>query len=298
MNIEILWSLLLSATLVPPLPATEPAAWLARIEGVYIGQNNPTPFGPIGFAIEMVKQPDRSVHGRVHSDRDTYFEFAFRLSEKSGLVFHETGSLGRGFVQSHDLELIKAEGDTLTFATQEEPALLAAEVTADGNRLRVKVLLRGKPHVDLDMTRVRDEQVIAKFRAGQARAKELPSGSALQQFFAAEAAKAIGGNLPKQEQARQHVAKSRQLLEQMEKADISERSRLALLMRGHVDRAIELDPTFDEARFALGMWYLQSPELTAKSMEKLREILETLDRMNSPLGEVLRKGLMERATGR
>jgi len=69
-------------------------------------------------------------------------------------------------------------------------------------------------------------------------------------------------------------------------------------MQGHVDKAIELDPSFDEAHFALTMWYLQSPELAAKSLEKVKEILATLERMNSTLGEVLRKRLVERAAGR
>ena len=204
---------------------------------------------------------------------------------------HETGSLGPGFVQSHELELVETEGDTLTFVTQEKPALLVAEVTADGSRLRVKVMLHGKPHVDLDMTRVRDEQAVAKFRADQARAKELPGGSALQQFFAAAAAKTVDSYLPKHEQAQQHIAKSKQLMEQMGKADTSERPSLALLMKGHVDKAIELEPSLDEAHFALAMWYLQSPELAAKSIVKVKEILATLDRLNSPLGEVLRKRL-------
>jgi hypothetical protein len=69
-------------------------------------------------------------------------------------------------------------------------------------------------------------------------------------------------------------------------------------MKGHLDQALELDPSFDEAHFALAMWYLQSPELAAKSLEKLKEILATLERMNSPLGEVLRKRLLEQAAGR
>jgi len=291
MNRNRLISALLSVTLIVPLPAVENTAWLARIDGVYMGQNNPTPFGRIGFAMDMLKQPDRSVRGRVESDRDTYFEFAFRLNEKGGIAFHETGSLGQGFVQSHELELIGTEGDTLTFATQETPALLVAEVTADGNRLRVKVMLRGKPHVDLDMVRVRDETVVAKFRADQARAKELPGGSALQQFFAAAAAKAVNGNLPKPEQARLHLAASTKLAEQMRKADASELPSLAFLMKGHLDQAIELDPSSDEAHFSLALWYLQSPELAAKSQEKVKEILATLERMNSPLAEALRKKL-------
>jgi hypothetical protein len=248
--------------------------------------------------MEMMKQPDGSVHGRVHSDRDTYFQFVFRLNDKGGITFHETGSLGQDFGQSHELELVETAGDTLTFATQEKPPLLVAEVTADGRRLRVKVMLRGKPHVDLDMARVRDEQVVAKFRADQARAKELPGGSALQQLFAAAAAKTVDSNLPKHEQARQHIAQSKQLMEQMGKADTSEGPSLALLMKGHVDKAIELDPSFDEAHFALAMWYLQSPELAAKSLEKVKEILAILEQMNSPLGEVLRKRFSARAAER
>ena len=298
MNMQILIRALLSATLIVPLFASENAAWLARIEGVYMGQNNPTPFGRIGFAMEMLKQPDGSVHGRVHSDRDTYFDFAFRLNDQGGMTFHETGSLGQGFVQSHELELIEAEGDTLTFATQGKPALLVAEITADGSRFRVKVMLRGKPHVDLDMKRVRDEQVVTKFRADQARAKELPAGSALQQFFAAAAAKTVDSNLPKHEQARQHIAKSKHLMDQIGKADNSVRPNLVLLMKGHVDKAIELDPSFDEAHFALAMWYLQSPELAAESLERVNEILATLERMNSPLGEVLRMRLVGRTVVR
>lgn len=80
--------------------------------------------------------------------------------------------------------------------------------------------------VDLDMSRVHDPQVIAKFRADQARVKDLPGGSALHQ-----------------------------------------------------------------AHVALAMWFLQSSDLAAKSKRDLDEILSTLDRMNSPLAEALRKRL-------
>jgi hypothetical protein len=149
MNGTILIGALLLATIRTPLPAIESAAWLARIEGTYMGQNNPTPFGRIGFAIDMINQPDGSVHGRVHSDRDTYFDFKFRLNDKGEVTFHETGSLGQGSSQSHELQFVGADGDTFTFAEQQQPGLLVAEVTADGKRLRIKVTLRGKPHVDL-----------------------------------------------------------------------------------------------------------------------------------------------------
>jgi hypothetical protein len=281
----------LLAVLTIPLSAINNAAWLARMEGVYMSYDNPTPFGRIGFAIDMVKGPLRSIHGRTQSDKETYFDFLFLLNEKDEITFRETGSLGQGFIQSHAMELLAADGDTLTFATQEKPPVLIAEVTADGNRLRLKVMLSGKPHVDLDMSRVHDDQVIAKFRAEQARAKDLPGGSAVQQFFAAAAVKTEDASLPKHEQAQQHLAQSNKLASQMTTASQSEIANLAFMMKGHLDRAIELDPYSDEAQFALATWYLQSRELAAKSKTKLDEILTTLEQMNSPLAEVLRQRL-------
>lgn len=291
MSTKIFIWIALLAVLTTPLPAINNAAWLARIEGVYMSPNNATPFGRIGFGMDMVKGPDGSIHGRTQSDKETYFDFLFHLNEKGEIAFHETGSLGQGFIQSREMELSATDGDTLTFATREKPPLLIAEVTADGNRLRLKVMLRGKPHVDLDMSRVHDDQMIARFRADQARANNLPGGSALQQFFAAAAAISVDGELPKHEQAQQHLAESQKLAAQMATASQSEIANLAFMMKGHLDEAIELDPSSDEAHFALATWYLQSPELAAKSKTKLDEILATLDRMNSPLAEVVRKRL-------
>jgi hypothetical protein len=259
-----------------------------------MSQTNPTPLGPIGFAMELVKESDGSIHGRVQSDKETYFDFRFYRGEKGQILFRETGALGDGFVQSHEMEVVKRDGDTQTFSTKEQPPLLVATVTAGGDRLRLTATVRGKPHVDLDMARVRDEKAIAKFQADQARARDLPGGSALQQFFAAAAAKTVDGSLPKAGQARLHLAESRKLAEQMAGANQSEVGRLALLSKGHLDKAIELDPSLDEAQYALAMWYLQTPELAARSQAKVNEILALLDRMNSPLAKSLRNKLTGR----
>ena len=116
----------------------------------------------------------------------------------------------------------------------------------------------------------------------------MQGGSAVQKFFAAAAAKTEDGKLPKHEQAQRHVAESQKLAAQMTTASQSEIANLAFMMKGHLDRAIELDPSSDEAQFALAKRYLQSQELAAKSKTKLDEILATLERMNSPLAEVLR----------
>jgi hypothetical protein len=294
MKRHALGGILLSAILVRTLAAIDNVTWIAKLEGLYMSQNNPTPFGRIGFAMDMITEPDGSIHGRIQSDRETYFDFKFWLNEKGEILFRETGALGDGFVQSHEMEVVNAEGDTLTFATKKKPALLLAEVTADGSRLRVKATVRGRPHVDLDMARVRDEHVISKFRADQARAKDKAAGSALQQFFAAAAAQKVDANLPKTEQARLHVAESQELGARIAKANASEVSGMAFMMKGHLDKAIEFDPSFDQAHFALAMWYLQSPDLTAKSKAAVNEILTTLYTINSPLADVLRRKLAGR----
>jgi len=294
MKRHALGGILLSAILVRTLAAIENVTWIAKLEGLYMSQNNPTPFGRIGFAMDMITEPDGSIHGRIQSDRETYFDFKFWLNQKGEILFRETGALGDGFVQSYEMEVVNAEGDTLTFATKKEPALLLAEVTADGSRLRVKATVRGRPHVDLDMARVRDEQVISKFRADQARAKDKAAGSALKQFFAAAAAQRVDANLPKTEQARLHVAESQKLGARIAKANASEVSGLAFMMKGHLDKAIELDPSFDQAHFALAMWYLQSPDLAAKSKATVNEILTTLYTINSPLADVLRRKMAGR----
>jgi len=177
------------------------AAWLGKVEGFYVSRSSPTPFGALDFAMDMIKQPDGAVHGRSWVDKETYFDFKFYRGEQGQLLFQETGSLPGGFVQSYVLEVVKAAGDTLTFETKKQPGLLVAQVTADGDRLRVQVTLRSKPHVDLDMARVRDEKAITAFRAANARNKDQPAGSALKQSHAARASEGVDGNLPKTEQA-------------------------------------------------------------------------------------------------
>jgi hypothetical protein len=88
------------------------------------------------------------------------------------------------------------------------------------------------------------------------------------------------------------VAESRKLADQIGRSEASQLPNLAFLVKGHLDKAIELNPVFDEAHFSLALWYLQSPELAAKSQDKVQEILATLERMKSPLAEVLRKRLV------
>ena len=274
-----------------PLPASEPAAWLSKVEGFYASQRNPTPFGQIGFAMDMIKQPDGSMHGRSWSDSQTYFDFKFYLNDRGEMQFQETGSLPGGFVQSYVLDLVSAEGDTLNFETKKHPGLLAAKVTATGENLRVEAVLRGQPHVDLNLTRVRNEKAIAGYRAANARNKDLPAGSALKAAFSQSASAEIDASLPKPAQARQHLAEHKKLLVQLGTAAPSDVTGLAFKAKGHLDRALELDPTFDEARFQLAMWNLNAPELAGGSKAKAQEILQQLEKQNSPHAEALRKAL-------
>jgi hypothetical protein len=164
-----------------PLLAADHAAWLAKVEGFFATQKAKTPIGEIPFAMDMVKEADGSVHGRTWADKESYFDFKFYLNEKGQLLFHETGALPGGLVQSHVLEVAKVDGDTITFESTRAPGLLVATVTADGTQLHVVSVVRGKPHADLQMARVTAPQAIAAFRESNAGSKELASNPATQQ---------------------------------------------------------------------------------------------------------------------
>ena len=147
-----------------PVRAADHAAWLAKVEGFFSTDRAKTPFGEVPFAMDMVKEADGSIHGRTWADGETYFDFKFYLNEKGELLFHETGALPGGLVQSHILEVAKVEGETITFESRKAPGLLVATVTADGKQLHVMSVVRGKPHADIQMPRVTSPQALSAFR--------------------------------------------------------------------------------------------------------------------------------------
>ena len=164
-----------------PVIAADHAAWLAKVEGFFATERAKTPVGEIPFAMDMVKEADGSVHGRTWADKQSYFDFKFYLDEKGELLFHETGALPGGLVQSHILEVAKIEGDTITFESRKAPGLLVATVTADGKQLHVVSVVRGKPHADLQMPRVTAPQAVAFFRESNAKTREQASSPVVQQ---------------------------------------------------------------------------------------------------------------------
>jgi hypothetical protein len=161
--------------------AADHTAWLAKVEGFFATQRAKTPVGEIPFAMDMVKEADGSVHGRTWADKESYFDFKFYLDEKGELLFHETGALPGGLVQSHILEVAKIEGDTITFESRKAPGLLVATVTADGKQLHVVSVVRGKPHADLQMARVTAPQAVASFRESNAKTRGQASNPIVQQ---------------------------------------------------------------------------------------------------------------------
>lgn len=164
-----------------PVFAADHAAWLAKVEGFFATERAKTPVGEIPFAMDMVKEADGSIHGRTWADKDSYFDFKFYLDEKGELLFHETGALPGGLVQSHILEVAKIEGDTITFESRKAPGLLVATVTADGKQLHVVSVVRGKPHANLQMPRVTAPQAVGSFRESNAKSRGQASNPIIQQ---------------------------------------------------------------------------------------------------------------------
>ncbi len=284
----VLWFCFCLILLGQALAASDYAAWLARVEGVFAGEHNKTPFGEIPFAIEMVKEADGSVRGRAHADSETYLDFKFYLNEQGEILFSEGGGLPGPLVQSNVLELVSAEGDTLTFETKKRPGYLIAKVTADGDRLRIQAILRGKPHANLDLVRVRDEKQIADIRAWREQAKKAAAGSYLERLPRYAEAKVDPG-LSKAERARQYLAEAERFAAQLESGSRADVPTIAMKMKVNLEKALELDPSLDKAHFMLAVWYLRAPEFAGGSAAKAREILQLLEERNSPLADALRK---------
>jgi hypothetical protein len=148
----------------PPVHAADHDAWLAKVEGFFSTDRAKTPFGEIPFALDMVKEADGSIYGRTWADGETYIDFKFYQNEIGELLFRETGALPGGLVQSHILEVAKADGDTITFESRKAPGLIVATVTADGRQLHVVSVVRGKLHADLQMPRVNLPLAFTTFR--------------------------------------------------------------------------------------------------------------------------------------
>lgn len=275
-------------------PVSVTRAQVARFEGVWAGNDNTSPLGPIPFAMDFQWQEDGSLRSLSHLSRETWVDLRFAADSTGTWVLHESAQLAGQFLQSYPLHAEGVAGDTLYFAYREDPHYLRCAMTASDAMLDMIVWIRGEEHVRFHLARLsgdeavaqRRELIEARTRSGENDMSLLAASSAGGDPVAVTNARVTARLRASDPQA--HMSYGRALSEAMEGAPLQKRIGYAQDMLAAFRRAAELDSTLVDARYALAQYYLQAPPIAGGSVEAAAGEAEALTRLASPLAEVVR----------
>jgi hypothetical protein len=141
----------LQAQDTPPQPPARErqVAFLAALEGTWVGQATVTPLGPRPYDITFVHTAPGQVEGAAHPGASMHY-WTFSQAEHA-LQLHFLSTFA-GNRQPLLLTATEAKGNTFVFHTP-EPHFLAVHVTPRASTLTMRIVLRGKPHVEIDLTK-------------------------------------------------------------------------------------------------------------------------------------------------
>jgi hypothetical protein len=125
-------------------------AHVAALEGVWIGEANPTPLGAIPFGIALERKGDAIVG--VSKQMGTSLSFAFEPDATHGFRFTESGTFA-GFTQSYVLAPVEASADSVRWVALEDPEVLEVVTTVSATSLTLEAWVRGEPHATLTLDR-------------------------------------------------------------------------------------------------------------------------------------------------
>ncbi len=273
--------------------ATVTREQVARFEGVWSGENNPSPLGPIPFAMDFQWQEDGSLRSLSSLSRDTWVDLRFR-KEGDVWILDESARLAGQFEQGYPLHPVRVTGDTLHYAYLEDPHFLRVALVASHDTLDMAVWVRGEEHVRFRLARLhgeaamsqRRELVEARTRSGENDLGLLSAGSAGDDPVEIANARAAARLRPQDAEA--HLALGRALADAIEDAPPPKMVGYAQEMLGSFRRAVELDPDLADARYALAQYYLNAPPIAGGSLEAAADEAGELARLESPLAEVVR----------
>lgn len=285
---------------------------IARFEGTWLGDDNPSPFGPISFALDFRWDEDGSLHARSAMSQKTWVDLRLRKAD-GGWVMEESASLAGLGVQEYALHPVRAAGDTLEWAYLENPGFLTVRSAVSTEQLYMLVLLRGERHVEFRLPRVEGDTaaaIRAELEAGRHKSGE-------DDLALLEAAGASGGGGPAddpidvrnarvrvsaaRDDAAAHLSLAAALAENIESAPQARVPVYAVEMMTSYQTAARLAPESVEAHFGLAQYYLNAPPIAGGSLEEAAKKAATLGELQSPLGEVvlaqidIKRGRMESA---
>lgn len=269
-------------------------AQVARFEGVWAGEDNPTPLGPISFAMDFQWQEDGSLRSLSSLSEATWVDLRFAPDSAGNWVLHESAQLAGQFLQGYPLHPERVAGDTLHFAYRADPHYLRCVVTANEAVLAMTVWVRGEEHVRFHLARLHGEEAVAqrrelieaRTRSGENDMSLLGASSAGGDPVAVTNARVTARLRASDPQA--HMSYGRALAQAIEGAPLAKKVGYAQDMLASFRRAAELDSTLVDARYALAQYYLQAPPIAGGSVEAAAGEAEALARLASPLAEVVR----------
>ena len=133
----------------PPPTREDRTTFLAAIEGPWTGQARVTPVGPRPYDMTFVRTAANRLEGEAHPGTSTHYWMFYEEEDTLKLRFLSTFAGNR-----HPLFLTTTteEDGVLVFHTS-SPDFLAVHIAPGGNTLTMKIVLRGKPHVEIYLTR-------------------------------------------------------------------------------------------------------------------------------------------------
>jgi hypothetical protein len=114
-----------------------------------VGQATVTPAGPRPYDITFIRTAPEQVEGAAHPGASIHYWTFLQAEHALQLRFLSTFAGNR---QPLLLSATEIQGDTFVFRTS-EPHFLAVQVTPRADTLTIRIVLRGKPHVAIDLTR-------------------------------------------------------------------------------------------------------------------------------------------------
>jgi hypothetical protein len=132
-----------------PLTAERRIAFLASIEGPWVGRARVTPLGPRPYDMTFVRTAPMRLEGQAYPGASTHFWTFYEEDETLKLRFLSTFA---GNQQPLWLAATVEHAGALVFHTP-QPHFLEVHVRPHAQSLALLIFLRGTPHVEIALTR-------------------------------------------------------------------------------------------------------------------------------------------------
>ena len=265
---------------------------ISRFEGVWAGEDNLTPLGPMPFAMVFERQKNGDLFSHSALSQQTWVDLRFHKDEEGNWLLTEAAAMVGAGAQSYTLHPVKVSGDTLDWAYLEKPGFLNCRMTADAEKLWMIVYLHGEEHVQFLLHRmtgeaadeVRRAMIVAGKSTGEDDWKLLRKSGEGEDPVEILKARAKVRMYP--ENAEAHLGLASALGEVIGEAPPDRVPLYAQELFASLQKAVDLDSTLPGAHYGLAKYYLQAPTFAGGSLEKAESEAETLIDLGSPLGEV------------